>query len=528
MLTIRDTRNDFREKSCTTAVLPVGAVEQHGKHLPVGTDLMLAEAIARPIAEKLDAYLLPAVAISASIEHRKSKGTVYLRAETLAQVMRDIATSLRDSGFTRLIVANFHGGNWVLKPAVRELNRDLAPFRAILLTPDLPADDARAILEHPIGDIHGGEYETSLMLHLYPDVVRHPLPAGGNRQFPPQPLLDYFDSSELAGEGFWGWPEAATAEKGQRAFDALLAASFRFLQQIDEMELNVKAAAKGDVNIRVMRTADIPFAHQLRDMAGWNQTERDWRGFLEYEPSGCFVAEIGHDPAGTATTIRYGDKFGWIGMVLVHPDYRRHGIGSLLLRKAIAYLHDSGVRGIKLDATPMGKRVYVPLGFVDEYELSRYEVVAPAVPFPETRDLGPYANSDVAEVGRLDTAAFGADRAHVLASMSSRDPRLCFVSRDEGGLRGFLIARQGARAVQVGPWIARDAGTAEHLLQAVLSCVEGKTVYIDVPAPNTAGVALMDKYGFRVQRTLTRMYLGENPAPGDPRLVYGVSSPEKG
>src|SRR5687767_10168629 len=153
MLTIHDTRTEFDSRTCTTAVLPVGAVEQHGKHLPFGTDIMLAEAVAKPIAEKLDAYLLPAVAISASIEHRKARGTVYLRAQTLGAVVGDIAASLRDSGFQRLVIVNFHGGNWILKPTVRELNRDLAPFRIVLLQPDLPANDAREIFEHTAGDI---------------------------------------------------------------------------------------------------------------------------------------------------------------------------------------------------------------------------------------------------------------------------------------------------------------------------------------------------------------------------------------
>src|SRR5688500_11865137 len=137
MLTIDDTRNAFGETRCTVAVLPIGAIEQHGAHLPVGTDLMLAEAIAKPLAEKLDAYLLPAIAISSSIEHRKAKGTVYLRAETLARLVRDVAESLRASGFERLVLVNFHGGNWILKPTIRQLNRDLAKFRVVLLGPVL-------------------------------------------------------------------------------------------------------------------------------------------------------------------------------------------------------------------------------------------------------------------------------------------------------------------------------------------------------------------------------------------------------
>src|SRR5687767_1310351 len=102
MLTIHHTRDDFARGSPTVAVLPIGAVEQHGSHLPVGTDILLAESFAKALAERLAAYLLPPLAISSSIEHRKSRGTVYLRADTLALAVRDIVTCLRDSGFKRL------------------------------------------------------------------------------------------------------------------------------------------------------------------------------------------------------------------------------------------------------------------------------------------------------------------------------------------------------------------------------------------------------------------------------------------
>ena len=240
MLTIHDTRTEFDSRACTTAVLPVGAVEQHGKHLPFGTDLLLAEAVSKPIAEKLGAYLLPAIAISASIEHRKARGTVYLRAQTLGAVIGDIAASLRESRFTRLVIVNFHGGNWILKPTVRELNRDLPDFRVVLIQPELPAAEASAIFQHTSGDIHAGEFETSLMLHLFPAEVRA-IPQAGARSFPPQPFLDYFDSTELTGEGYWGWPEAATAEKGRRAFEALVASGVRLVQEIEAMDRTISA-----------------------------------------------------------------------------------------------------------------------------------------------------------------------------------------------------------------------------------------------------------------------------------------------
>jgi creatinine amidohydrolase len=201
----------------------------------VGTDLIFAEAVAEPVARSLSAYLLPGMAITSSIEHRRSRGTVYLRADTLALVMRDIADSLRQSGFKRLVLVNFHGGNWILKTALRQYNRDHPDFRVILINPEIPAARYAEIFTHPAGDIHAGEFETSLMMHLHPEWVGD-VPVESPRSFPPQSFLDYFDSSELTAEGHWGWPEAATAEKGRRAFEQLQIAALETVRQITAFE----------------------------------------------------------------------------------------------------------------------------------------------------------------------------------------------------------------------------------------------------------------------------------------------------
>jgi GNAT superfamily N-acetyltransferase len=277
-----------------------------------------------------------------------------------------------------------------------------------------------------------------------------------------------------------------------------------------------------------MTEQDVAFANRLRELAGWNQTERDWRGYISYDPDGCFVSEVDGQSAGTATTIHYGSRFGWIGMVLVHPDYRRLGIGTQLLNRAIGRLKECGVRSIKLDATPMGRKVYVPLGFVDEYELSRYEGIAPGVDSIASGDVVPFANADFAVAVKLDTEAFGAERAGVLRSLSQRNPELCFAVVETGGLTGFLIAREGANAVQIGPWVARDGAGAEKLLRAFFAHAEGRRVFVDVVSPNSAATAMIRSHGFTVQRTLTRMSLGEYAHPGEPRMVFGISSPEKG
>jgi GNAT superfamily N-acetyltransferase len=119
-------------------------------------------------------------------------------------------------------------------------------------------------------------------------------------------------------------------------------------------------------DLRRMNLDDIPAAMRLKGDAGWNQTEADWRQLITASPDGCFVA-VGPDSiVGTVTTITYAGRLAWVGMVLVAPRCRGRGIGTALLKRAIAHLDARGVRSIKLDATPAGKPLYDRLGFVSE------------------------------------------------------------------------------------------------------------------------------------------------------------------
>jgi GNAT superfamily N-acetyltransferase len=283
------------------------------------------------------------------------------------------------------------------------------------------------------------------------------------------------------------------------------------------------------VTIRQFRPADIPWADRLRAVAGWNQTSRDWAGYLAFAPEGCLVAEIAGEPVGTATTITYGQDLGWIGMVLVEPGHRRRGVGSRLLAAAMAHLQRRGVACIKLDATPMGREVYGPLGFVAEYGLARFQVDPPPRAGRATRTgLLPLRTVALAELARFDAGYFGTERAAVLEALRTRDPNLCFVVQEGAAIRGYLIARQGAAAVQVGPWVAETPGVAAELLSGLLAQAADRRVFADLLEPNVAGRELLAAHGFALQRPLTRMFLGQNHAPGRPEFIYSISGAEKG
>ena len=100
------------------AVLPIGSIEQHSRHLPLGTDWIAATALAHRVASELDAYLLPALPVSMGRCHKPMAGTVWLRPMTLAAAVMDIVRSLAASGIHQVVIVNGHGGNFTLEVAV--------------------------------------------------------------------------------------------------------------------------------------------------------------------------------------------------------------------------------------------------------------------------------------------------------------------------------------------------------------------------------------------------------------------------
>jgi GNAT superfamily N-acetyltransferase len=287
------------------------------------------------------------------------------------------------------------------------------------------------------------------------------------------------------------------------------------------------------VEWRLLRFSDIGAAHELNRIAGWNQTELDWAGYLEFEPNGCLAAVMEGQLAGTATAIRYSSALGWIGMVLVHPRFRRLGLGTQLLEHSIRYLTEKGTRSIRLDATPMGRPVYLPLGFKDEHEITRLEGPGPRMWVgleAAASGGGPahLAPMDLDPVADLDAEAFGVRRPEVLRSLSRRNPELCFVAKDAQGITGYLIARDGREAVQVGPGVATEPLVAARLLSALLGATAGRRVFLDVPTSHLSALGTAEARAFKVQRAFTRMVLGDAAPLGRPEWILATSGAEKG
>ena len=274
-----------------------------------------------------------------------------------------------------------------------------------------------------------------------------------------------------------------------------------------------------------MTQSDIPAGMRLKEISGWNQTSADWERFLEASPQGCFVAEVDRSVRGTATTITYEDRFAWIGMVLVDPEFRGHGIGTRLLDKTIEHLDASSVPIMKLDATPQGKHIYEKLGFTPEYEIERWMLRRkPVTSSPRQNSPRP----ELASVLTLDHEVFGANRSNLLRSLDREAPEFTLATFEGNGLAGYTFGRRGSRADHLGPWMARNETAAATLLDQFLKRSDRETVIVDCLKDSPFASTLLSARKFEFSRSFTRMFRGRNNHPGRPELLSAVMGPEFG
>lgn len=278
---------------------------------------------------------------------------------------------------------------------------------------------------------------------------------------------------------------------------------------------------------RRLTPEDADRAQHLVAEAGWNQVPADWRLMLGLG-QGFGVEDASGRLVGTALTLPLGERISWISMVLVAKSARRMGLGTRLLRRCIEHVAASD-RVAGLDATELGRPVYLPLGFRDVYSLSR--IVAP----PGGLKLGTAApglmispiagEAGLAEVIAWDAEFSGIDRGSVLRNLRDRMPHCAWTGRRNGKLAGYVLARDGRNAAQIGPVVAEDAETAA-MLTAIAAQSARTAIYVDVPDTQTAFRDWLDHSGVSVQRGYTRMLLGEDRPFDRPERIFAIAGPE--
>lgn len=219
-------------------VVPIGSHEQHGHHLPTGTDTILVNEIAHLGAHRaggdVPILVTPPIWTGYSPHHMPFGGTITIGLETMLSLVRDVVDSALENGFDALVLVNGHGGNksitsdLVSEIGIEHPEVDVHGVTYFTLAGSF-VDEVRD--SDPGGMGHGGEFETSLMLYLRPELVNSDtvegtirgsaFSHGGTDMFVGGPLSSYNDFSEYSESGAIGEPSLATAEKGEEFYDRL-------------------------------------------------------------------------------------------------------------------------------------------------------------------------------------------------------------------------------------------------------------------------------------------------------------------
>jgi creatinine amidohydrolase len=222
MLNSMNTWEDLARAKFELAIIPIGSMEQHGPHLPLATDFIIADTLAKKVGERLGAFVLPCLPFSCSQEHSDFPGTVWLSPATLTAVLTDIVLSLYEHNIRQIAIINQHGGNHIIKPVVLELNKKYPGLRltAHKATPITPAVQ-KILSSRKSEEVHAGELETSLLEAIVPDLVRK---NKAQNYVPDVPFdyLEFFRMQRLSPTGIWGNASLAARTKGEELWEVIV------------------------------------------------------------------------------------------------------------------------------------------------------------------------------------------------------------------------------------------------------------------------------------------------------------------
>jgi predicted N-acetyltransferase YhbS len=274
--------------------------------------------------------------------------------------------------------------------------------------------------------------------------------------------------------------------------------------------------------IRNLEDADLEKADEILTLAFGGPVSRleDLRLYRRIEPAGWFVAAQAERLVGMVGAANYG-TIAHVGLMAVHPEAQRQGIGMALMRFLLDKLEQQGVRLVTLDASKMGRPLYDRLGFIPYDETITFQ--RPVDIHGNAKPCQPQIISmrDLGEIIQADKEIFGADRRKLFQVLLDQFPGRAFLQRDAAGrLVGYLFAQK----YRIGPWVMLSPGWAEELFSAALTLPYEGIISATIPGGNLEAIGLLQRVGFKQVRTNRHMCRGTDGPPGQRQKIYSQTS----
>src|SRR6266545_2002858 len=251
-----------------------------------------------------------------------------------------------------------------------------------------------------------------------------------------------------------------------------------------------RMTANGTLTIRNMTERELALAVDWATEEGWNAGLDDAPCFYAADPRGFFMAYLGEEPVGSISAVAYDDRFGFMGLYIVKPQLRGRGYGMRLWDAAIRYM---GERNIGGDGVIAMLENYRRSGFSIAHRNIRFEGVGEAEAV--TAATVELSQVPFEEICRYDAAHFPAPRPRFLARWIEQPHAVARAVVRNSRLAGYGVIRACHRGFKIAPLFADDPVIAEYLFTALSSQAPGDPIFLDVPEPNAAAVALAEHHG---------------------------------
>jgi GNAT superfamily N-acetyltransferase len=276
-------------------------------------------------------------------------------------------------------------------------------------------------------------------------------------------------------------------------------------------------------DISPLTAANLLFVFELASLEKWGHLPDDFARFRNLDPNGSFVARFEHAIIGMITTISYGD-YAFMGNLIVKRENRGQGIGHALMKHAIAYLDNKGVKTIELDGVFSAVSMYREFGFVDKYLSLRFYRRAG---LSNNINIG----DDVIKGTREDIISYDwkkteINRGNILSKFLEENNESIY-RLEEGKITGYaLIRKRAGDTTLIAPVVADNYESARFLLGKIVSEHSARVLTIGIVGNNLRGVELVRSFDFNYMPPSLRMYRG--PIRNYENNVFGILGPDIG